>query len=425
MKDNNQNENKKTFEEILNDLNSILEKMPDVVKETNKMAQNQEKANKNEKEELKDDNLNNQKTKSGSLTNSNNAEIKKDVNSGDKNEPVSKKEEINNEEKDKKDFEDNDLSEVKSEEVIPYAADEDMKIEILDPNKILSEEKSEDKAVKEEKDLELDNINLTETETKKDTSQIVSEVVKGPNEISKDIPNSNNDDMKIETNQREFSPQEQNKSDNIEGLSENAKNSEDIKEIDIKIEDESVIKDSSNLEKTSAEGTKDTTGLKATSDELVIDNKLNIENKEQIFSDSNIITEFSIELNKLISKETPQSVSKERVKNVGFIFSREEGLLSDILNTMDSICLHSKEKPMFVKRAFVLPFDDKLNIESILINCKNESACAVALVGEVPPERIYEIENALSQNNIYFANFTKLNFSKSKIIDFIMELIIR
>jgi len=425
MKDNNQNENKKTFEEILNDLNSILEKMPDVVKETNKMAQNQEKANKNEKEELKDDNLNNQKTKSGSLTNSNNAEIKKDVNSGDKNEPVSKKEEINNEEKDKKDFEDNDLSEVKSEEVIPYAADEDMKIEILDPNKILSEEKSEDKAVKEEKDLELDNINLTETETKKDTSQIVSEVVKGPNEISKDIPNSNNDDMKIETNQREFSPQEQNKSDNIEGLSENAKNSEDIKEIDIKIEDESVIKDPSNLEKTSAEGTKDTTGLKATSDELVIDNKLNIENKEQIFSDSNIITEFSIELNKLISKETPQSVSKERVKNVGFIFSREEGLLSDILNTMDSICLHSKEKPMFVKRAFVLPFDDKLNIESILINCKNESACAVALVGEVPPERIYEIENALSQNNIYFANFTKLNFSKSKIIDFIMELIIR
>lgn len=425
MKDNNQNENKKTFEEILNDLNSILEKMPDVVKETNKPAQNQEKANKNEKEELKDDNLNNQKTKSGSLTNSNNAEIKKDVNSGDKNEPVSKKEEINNEEKDKKDFEDNDLSEVKSEEVIPYAADEDMKIEILDPNKILSEEKSEDKAVKEEKDLELDNINLTETETKKDTSQIVSEVVKGPNEISKDIPNSNNDDMKIETNQREFSPQEQNKSDNIEGLSENAKNSEDIKEIDIKIEDESVIKDSSNLEKTSAEGTKDTTGLKATSDELVIDNKLNIENKEQIFSDSNIITEFSIELNKLISKETPQSVSKERVKNVGFIFSCEEGLLSDILNTMDSICLHSKEKPMFVKRAFVLPFDDKLNIESILINCKNESACAVALVGEVPPERIYEIENALSQNNIYFANFTKLNFSKSKIIDFIMELIIR
>ena len=425
MKDNNQNENKKTFEEILNDLNSILEKMPDVVKETNKPAQNQEKANKNEKEELKDDNLNNQKNKSGSLTNSNNDEIKKDINSGDKNEPVSKKEEINNEEKDKKDFEDNDLSEVKSEEVIPYAADEDMKIEILDPNKILSEEKSEDKAVKEEKDLELDNINLTETETKKDTSQIVSEVVKGPNEISKDIPNSNNDDMKIETNQQEFSPQEQNKSNNIEGLSENAKNSEDIKEIDIKIEDEAVIKDSSNLEKPSAEGTKDTIGLKATSDELVIDNKLNIENKEQIFSDSNIITEFSIELNKLISKETPQSVSKERVKNVGFIFSCEEGLLSDILNTMDSICLHSKEKPMFVKRAFVLPFDDKLSIESILINCKNESACAVALAGEVPPERIYEIENALSQNNIYFANFTKLNFSKSKIIDFIMELIIR
>lgn len=138
------------------------------------------------------------------------------------------------------------------------------------------------------------------------------------------------------------------------------------------------------------------------------------------------INTFSEELNALISKNPPSTVAEERIKNVGFIYSSDdEQIFTELLKGVDDIALSSQEKPMFIKRAFVMRYDDSFSKEAMLLNAESERVIAVVLVGEMPVELKYDIENALTQNGIYFTEFNKNNLTKSRLIDFIIDLIVR
>jgi hypothetical protein len=146
------------------------------------------------------------------------------------------------------------------------------------------------------------------------------------------------------------------------------------------------------------------------------------EEKKETFIKKN---EFEENLKEIIERTPPQNIPSERIKNVGFVYLSEEETFVELLKMIDEICLSSKEKPMFVKRSFVLNYDDTISSDVIILNAKNEKVIAVVFVGQIPPDKKYEFENSLSQEGIYFINFNKANLTKSSVIDFIMELIIR
>jgi hypothetical protein len=138
------------------------------------------------------------------------------------------------------------------------------------------------------------------------------------------------------------------------------------------------------------------------------------------------INSFSDELNALISKDPPPNVDGERIKNVGFIYSSDDDkIFTECLKGVDDITQSCQEKPMFIKRAFVMRYDDSFSKEAMLLNADSEKVIAVVLVGEMPVELKYDIENALTQNGIYFTEFNKNNITKSRLIDFIIDLIVR
>jgi len=120
--------------------------------------------------------------------------------------------------------------------------------------------------------------------------------------------------------------------------------------------------------------------------------------------------------------EPPDRVSNERIKNVGFV-SLDKNLLNHALKIMDEICLASETKPMFIKRAFVLDYTDEVNANFINQKASESSCVAVVAVGEFPQEKIYELETVFSSGGKIFVNFNPADFSKSKAIDFIMDLI--
>ena len=67
------------------------------------------------------------------------------------------------------------------------------------------------------------------------------------------------------------------------------------------------------------------------------------------------INSFSDELNALISKDPPPNVDGERIKNVGFIYSSDDDkIFTECLKGVDDITQSCQEKPMFIKRAFVM-----------------------------------------------------------------------
>ncbi len=402
MQDNDKDK-KRSFEEILNDLNSILEKMPNIVDEIKKPIdeKKEEKNNENVIPEVKTDNLKEKEESREDLI----QEIKLDEIQKENEEIVFEIKEdsvVSNRLEEGPEKKDESININLAEDL---TKSEEEKIEILDPNEILSSDESNKKKenIVEEKDV------LSETDLKE-------------NAFFEGEEKENLQDMPVKETK-------ENESEIKIDLSENAV-LENV-EIDIsgKLETEGIKNDFSEKENSEKETEKEENFLDIKLDgDVKIENfKIGLETEtgKEDYSKTPVNVEFSIELNKLIALEPPKSVDAERIKNVGFVFSLDQDLFLSVLKTIDDICLSSKEKPMFVKRSFVLTYDDSLTSDALIINSKNEKVSAVVLVGELPVEKTYEFENALSQNNIYFVNFKKDNFSRSKAIDFVMELIAR
>lgn len=400
MQDNDKDK-KRSFEEILNDLNSILEKMPNIVDEIKKPIdeKKEEKNNENVIPEVKTDNLKEKEESREDLI----QEIKLDEIQKENEEIVFEIKEdsvVSNRLEEGPEKKDESININLAEDL---TKSEEEKIEILDPNEILSSDESNKKKenIVEEKDV------LSETDLKE-------------NAFFEGEEKENLQDMPVKETK-------ENESEIKIDLSENAVLGNVEINMSGKLETEGIKNDFSDKEASAkeTENEENLLDIKLDGDIKIENFKIGSETGKEDYSKTPVNVEFSIELNKLVALEPPKSVDVERIKNVGFVFSFDQDLFLSVLKTIDDICLSSKEKPMFVKRSFVLTYDDSLTSEALIINSKNEKVSAVVLVGELPVEKIYEFENALSQNNIYFVNFKKDNFSRSKAIDFVMELIAR
>jgi hypothetical protein len=351
------NEKKKSFEEILNELNLILEKMPPLFEK------------KGVDEKKKDDN----KEKDKVLVE---GEERKDEIVANLDEGINpSNENVGNIETPKQD----DLSETEKNnqevEAESYIIDElqEKKEEVEKDEALIIEEEKETKTGDIDLDKEINNLweNLSSQETVQDTGEVVEdEKIKGTEEIS---------ELKIEI-----------------GYSQSDENKDVDKEIKI---DEDIKKE------------------KAEPLEVIKEFRIDEESvKSKPVSD---------ELDSLINMSPPANIPPDRIKNVGFIYLYDEDVFVNLLKNIDEISLSSKEKPMFVKRSFVIKYDDNVNNDVVILNSKKENVCAVVFVGQLPTDKKYEFENSLSEAKIYFANFNKTNLNKSAVIDFIMELIIR
>jgi hypothetical protein len=447
---------KKSFEEILNELNSILQSMPSIIEKEKNILGN-ETENKNLKEntqEKKEEISNIEEIKSINKENKfeeNKSNIDANVRS-DKIE--SEAQPLNSNTKDI--TENINLSESGNEnvninigeskvELQPNAIDkneiskEDLQRENVNLNVNLSEDQ------KRREDL-IEDINILDNnvEEKKDLSDIESEKEK-EDEVYIIEPQ---EDLKILENEKEI----ESKNEEIELSNETSLN--DFNEISLEVNADKVLDEEEKLDEISFEIDKSEDKNEPKIDENIIsdfslDRDLKIETqdikkeegieiekfpsfevlkdetkeeKKETFIKKN---EFEENLKEIIERTPSQNIPSERIKNVGFVYLSEEETFVELLKMIDEICLSSKEKPMFVKRSFVLNYDDTISSDVIILNAKNEKVIAVVFVGQIPPDKKYEFENSLSQEGIYFINFNKANLTKSSVIDFIMELIIR
>ncbi|MBI4656522.1 MAG: hypothetical protein HY746_07240 [Elusimicrobia bacterium] len=132
-----------------------------------------------------------------------------------------------------------------------------------------------------------------------------------------------------------------------------------------------------------------------------------------------------INLDDVSSKTPPESIPSERVKTLAFLYSMgDEKLCASMLAKIDSICLKSRTKPMFVKRSFVRVFEPDMK-GSYLLELASQSACSgVVCVGNIPHENVYDIENSFNSSNLFFRHISYDNFTHPVMVDMIADLIL-
>ena len=127
----------------------------------------------------------------------------------------------------------------------------------------------------------------------------------------------------------------------------------------------------------------------------------------------------------LIEKQIPQDIPDERIKPLVFLYTiGDEGLCADILNTMDTICLKSETKPMFIKRPVVKVCEPEIKGDSAQTLVAEHNALGLICVGEMPHEMIYDIENVLNTNKIYLQHINKEKCNYELIVDIVADLIL-
>lgn len=134
----------------------------------------------------------------------------------------------------------------------------------------------------------------------------------------------------------------------------------------------------------------------------------------------------SEDLGSLSSKQVPEGIPPERVRAVAFLYAREDAALcANMLAELDAVCLKSPSKPMFVQRAFVQICEPGTNGNVILQKVTDAKALGVVLLGEVPQDNVYEIENAVTAGGSFFRHLNREAFSHSAVLDLVTELILK
>ncbi|OGS06816.1 MAG: hypothetical protein A2270_11615 [Elusimicrobia bacterium RIFOXYA12_FULL_51_18] len=132
------------------------------------------------------------------------------------------------------------------------------------------------------------------------------------------------------------------------------------------------------------------------------------------------------DLGSLIAKSAPESIPPERVRTVGFLYAQEDAALcSDMLSELDSICLRSPSKPMFIKRAFVHICEPGTNGNVVMQKVADFKAVGLVVLGNVPQESIYEIENVFTAGGVFFRHLPREGFSHSAVLDLVTEFILK
>lgn len=131
-------------------------------------------------------------------------------------------------------------------------------------------------------------------------------------------------------------------------------------------------------------------------------------------------------LPELAAMEPPGTVDESRIKTMAFLYaSGEEKLCADVLATLDSICLKSESRPMFIKRAFVKPCADDMKGELAQQLVAESGAAGVFCVGAVSQEALYDIENSFNSAGLFFRHFSSDSFGLSSALDSVLDLILR
>lgn len=295
--------------------------------------------------------------------------------------------------------------------------------EILTPDDLISSEpQKKDNLEKDKSEVEIEEpslnaenpLNNDEKESSLEISEDTVEIEnKEENNINTDSleVNSKSIDLDFATVESESENKEKNEESKVEEY-QLSSDTEDKIDMDIEL-------DVSSEEKKTEDGSNK-------SEDVQMELNVISDIKEEAFSgDSSFSGEkgYSDELKNLIEKKR-EDIPSERVKKVGFVFNFDEELFKNVLETLDEITQASEDKPMFIERSFVLNYSDDFNSNFLLEMCKNEGVKAVMFVGELPVNQSYDINNVLSEAGIMFFHINKDNFSRTRLIDFVMELII-
>ena len=134
---------------------------------------------------------------------------------------------------------------------------------------------------------------------------------------------------------------------------------------------------------------------------------------------------FTGNISELIEKQIPDGIPDERIKPIIFLYAMtDESLCADIINTLDSICLKSKTKPMFIKRPVVKVCDPEMKGEYAMQLVNEHEALGLICVGDVPQDTVYEIQNAFNTKENLFRHITKENFNYALTVDIVADLIL-
>lgn len=132
------------------------------------------------------------------------------------------------------------------------------------------------------------------------------------------------------------------------------------------------------------------------------------------------------DLERLASLPVPEGIPAERVRPLMFIYSPEGGALcANLLAELDAICQRSQTTPMFIKRTSVRPFDPDMNANFVLQTVTDSGAVGLVCVGEVPQEKLYEMENIFGSAGAYLRHYDLDSFSHTAMLDLLLEVILR
>ncbi len=152
------------------------------------------------------------------------------------------------------------------------------------------------------------------------------------------------------------------------------------------------------------------------------------EEKTVIFQASPVTTSRAqaADLFALAVKDVPEGIPQERVRSLVFIYSPEDkALCATVLAELDSICLKSATKPMFIKRASVKECEPDANANFLHQSVAESGAQGMVCVGSVPQDKVYELENAFSNSGGFFRYYDASTFSHSAALDLVTDLILR
>ena len=128
----------------------------------------------------------------------------------------------------------------------------------------------------------------------------------------------------------------------------------------------------------------------------------------------------------LAERPVPDGIPTERVRTIAFIYAQEDSALcAEVLKELDSICLKSPSKPMFIKRGFVLVCAPGVSGNVYMQKVADAGAAGLICMGNIPQENIYEMENVFTAGGVFFRHLPRAAFTHSAALDIVTELILK
>lgn len=152
------------------------------------------------------------------------------------------------------------------------------------------------------------------------------------------------------------------------------------------------------------------------------------EDKTAIFEASPSVTSRAQagDLSGLAAKTPPEGIPPERIRSLMLMYSPEDkALCATVLAELDSICLKSVSKPMFIKRVSVREFEPGMSTEFLRQSVADSGAKGLVCLGSIPQDKIYELENVFSSSGGFFRYYDSSMFSHSSALDLVTDLILR